>query len=321
MDLTRCWKVSPGYQGSLWDEFLGDGVFAVGNWQYDDLSDVHQYRSMEEAKALAGASHAAASMLWAFYKEMAIGDYLFAYKQGNILSMGRVTGPCEFVGEHEYFDGRDTHFRTVDWLDEADTSVDFNDDGEDDGGLYSRLKRRVTLFKLTPADADAIVTRLCDEHPLLADRLLDETPVANPSDAGVLLTSEETAIVKARRGQRIVRAATLENYGGQCALCDISDREILIAGHIDRWADNAEARGSLDNVVLMCRFHDTLFEYGYISLSDDLQVLRNTTKPVGSFLQGLLDATTTFRQPTTSSPNPVDLRKHRDRHGFSAEYS
>ncbi|NJN96960.1 MAG: hypothetical protein HC875_24125 [Anaerolineales bacterium] len=78
-----------------------------------------------------------------------------------------------------------------------------------------------------------------------------------------------------RQGQDIVRELTLENYGYQCALCDVSDEQLLVVSHISRWADDHEARGNLSNVICLCKFHDSLFEDGYLSLSDDYKVLKN----------------------------------------------
>jgi predicted restriction endonuclease len=107
---------------------------------------------------------------------------------------------------------------------------------------------------------------------------------------------------------------TLRNYSQQCALCDIGKAGILVSAHIARWADDPDARGNLANLICMCKFHDTLFEDGYFSLSDDYRILKRTVQ--GGMLALLLGATNTFRQPVAYPPAREFLQKHRLRAGF-----
>ena len=118
-----------------------------------------------------------------------------------------------------------------------------------------------------------------------------------------------------RHGQERLRVLTLRSYADQCAVCDVSATELLVASHIHRWADDADARGRLDNIICLCRFHDALFECGYWSLSDNLDVVLRPgiqSATVGS----LLPASMSFRRPSSSHPDPTFLSKHRIRCGF-----
>ncbi len=126
---------------------------------------------------------------------------------------------------------------------------------------------------------------------------------------------ESVVQVRQREGQKQVRAFTLNQYGYQCALCDVNDDHLLVASHIDRWTDNWQGRGDLRNVICMCRFDDALFEYGYISLTDDYRILKKSGLG-GMTMSTLLNRLEHFRTPSHYPPGPGYLRQHRTRTGF-----
>jgi len=64
---------------------------------------------------------------------------------------------------------------------------------------------------------------------------------------------------------------------------------LLVASHVVGWAESVEDRGILANVICLCRIHDALFEAGYWSLSDGLDVLKKArlkSKTVRRILDG-----------------------------------
>lgn len=128
-------------------------------------------------------------------------------------------------------------------------------------------------------------------------------------------TSDELIIARRRRGQNRLRKCVLDNYQRQCALCDVTDEKLLVTSHIVRWADAPEIRGNLSNVICLCRFHDSLFEIGYISLTDDLQVIKKNAGDSKTIELSLITAER-FRSPVSYTPRPEFLRKHRQRSGF-----
>jgi hypothetical protein len=65
----------------------------------------------------------------------------------------------------------------------------------------------------------------------------------------------------------------------------------------------------------MCRFHDALFESGYLSLADDLNILKKQNV-TSSMLKRVLDATVAFKLPNSHQPLVSYLREHRQRTGF-----
>lgn len=133
---------------------------------------------------------------------------------------------------------------------------------------------------------------------------------------GRVETSDQVALSRRRRGQDRVRTLALDNYGNQCALCDISDTSLLIASHIVRWADSEIARGDLSNVLCLCRFHDILFELGYWSLTNSYEVVRKSAV-IGWPVSMLLPDAIAFREPCAFEPDIKYLTEHRGRHAFN----
>ena len=133
---------------------------------------------------------------------------------------------------------------------------------------------------------------------------------------GRVETRSELALQRQRRGQARVRELALANYSYTCAICDSRKKDFLIASHITPWADSVDGRGDLANVIILCRPHDALFEFGYWSLDDDLNVLRHEEVQNAWSTQALLPETVTFRKPMSYSPGLQYLKEHRTRHGF-----
>lgn len=135
---------------------------------------------------------------------------------------------------------------------------------------------------------------------------------------GILPAADQKALARRRLGQQKLRDQTLINYAHQCALCDINDSRLLIAGHILRWADSPETRGDLRNLVCMCRLHDALFEEGYFSLADDYRIIRKPS--LGSqMILLVLKHTHAFRPPSYFPPAIEYLRGHRVRTGLQTD--
>lgn len=81
-------------------------------------------------------------------------------------------------------------------------------------------------------------------------------------------------IAKDRVGQAKWRNKLLKIYDSQCALCDISHPALLIASHIKSWQySNEKERIDTDNGIIFCALHDRLFDRGFISFSDNYEVL------------------------------------------------
>lgn len=154
------------------------------------------------------------------------------------------------------------------------------------------------------------------EEQNLSDNQLDDLIRANLLKIGIVPTDSPKAMARRRKGQQRLRKLTLANYGGQCAVCDVKDRALLVASHIVGWAEAPEHRGDLKNVICLCRAHDALFEAGYWSLGNDLQYLKK--KDITSkTLRLLLDGMTSFRSPSNLPPAARFVKRHRKRAGFA----
>ena len=176
-----------------------------------------------------------------------------------------------------------------------------------DDGLLEFLGNGSYLLLDSPLDAEA---------EDLSDEALDYAIRAGRLKLGRVETEVRPAVARRRKGQDRLRSLTLEGYAGRCAVCDVSDLGLLIASHIVRWADAPEHRGELANVVCLCRFHDALFENGYWSLTDDLQLVKRASQS-SRMVAAVLDAARTFRSPHSFPPDPEYARRHRARSGLS----
>ena len=59
-------------------------------------------------------------------------------------------------------------------------------------------------------------------------------------------------------------------YDERCALSGMSDRRLLVASHISRWADDQVRRLDPTNGIRLNPLLDRAFETGLIAFGDDL---------------------------------------------------
>ncbi len=175
------------------------------------------------------------------------------------------------------------------------------------GGSYRLVLPRL----VTTTDVDVEQIELQNEH-------IDQAIRNNRLHIGVVETGSALGVARRRKGQARLRELTLENYGYSCALCDVIDRRLLITSHVLSWAEGPTARGRLDNAICLCRFHDSLFETGYWSLTDDFRLVRRLNVS-SSTIQFLLRNDVRFRLPRTNSPAPIFLQHHRTHHKFDGK--
>jgi predicted restriction endonuclease len=129
-------------------------------------------------------------------------------------------------------------------------------------------------------------------------------------------TSTDLAVGRIRRGMNALRKRTLSNYRYSCALCDINDPGLLVASHIARWADHPEARGLLSNTICFCTLHDKLFENGYFSMSDELELIWKTPQTIKVIDIWRQQCTVKFKFPQKTKPAPIYIGEHRIRVGL-----
>ncbi|MYL48295.1 HNH endonuclease [Halobacillus litoralis] len=89
----------------------------------------------------------------------------------------------------------------------------------------------------------------------------------------VLDKTDQDTIIKARIGQSLFKKALL-NLESKCKICGVNDTRFLIASHIKPWStSNNEERLDVNNGLLLCPNHDSLFDRGFISFEDDGYIL------------------------------------------------
>lgn len=121
-----------------------------------------------------------------------------------------------------------------------------------------------------------------------------------------------------RKGHTEFSKNVKDNYDYKCAVCGISDKEFLVAGHISSWAEDPDNRTNRQNGICLCSLHDKAFEKGYIGLSDDYKIIINTEKEIS---MPLLENLKMFENkaislPKKESPDKGLLQKHREKHNL-----
>ncbi|MCK9329472.1 MAG: AAA family ATPase [Candidatus Cloacimonetes bacterium] len=111
------WLISPGEKASLWQEFYSNGIIGIG---WDALKSLSHFKDKDDIvnKMIdiyggTGSKKNNATSCWNFFKDMAIGDYIFV-KDGTrkIIGYGRVTSNYKFDDSRKEY----KHIRSVNWL-------------------------------------------------------------------------------------------------------------------------------------------------------------------------------------------------------------
>jgi len=173
-------------------------------------------------------------------------------------------------------------------------------------GILNHVARGTDLLLDAPILAEA------EDFPISA---LDIAIDREEFMIGDVPTGDVQVLARRRKGQSRIRHHTITNYAAMCAMCDIADEKLLVASHIARWKDDPHLRGRLSNVICLCRMHDSLFEYGYISIDDDMRILRRyvDNSKVIDYLQRTCIH---IRLPKSHGPMGEFLFQHRARNGF-----
>lgn len=100
-DEPRYWKISCGQGGRYAGVHRTTGRISIG---WGEARDLHSYSTRiqirEELKTVPDLPYDpahAAQQCWCFAHEIQVGDIVFGYGQGNILLIGEVTGPYEYL--------------------------------------------------------------------------------------------------------------------------------------------------------------------------------------------------------------------------------
>lgn len=121
--------------------------------------------------------------------------------------------------------------------------------------------------------------------------------------------TERLTTVKTRIYQDVLKKHVMANYYNTCALCENDQPELLVASHIIPWKSDENKRLNLDNCILLCNFHDKLFDKGFITLTDDYEII--ISKGLSSNVSKQI-INTTLKNPKEVKPNIDNLKFHRE---------
>lgn len=121
-------------------------------------------------------------------------------------------------------------------------------------------------------------------------------------------------LVKQRNGQHKLRKTLLRNYNSKCALCNITNSNLLAASHINTWSEsNQQDRIDPRNAILLCKLHDAMFEHGIISLAKNYEVIYS---PKFDFNSQGIATNLIFTPPMIQPPAQQFLTDHRMKHSL-----
>lgn len=96
--------------------------------------------------------------------------------------------------------------------------------------------------------------------------------LASEPDLDAILSKggeERERVVKMRVNQSFFRTMVLSAYDYRCCITGLSKPELLVAGHIKRWADDEKNRMNPHNGIAINALHDKAYEQGLITITPD----------------------------------------------------
>ena len=83
----------------------------------------------------------------------------------------------------------------------------------------------------------------------------------------------QKSLTKHRLFQHELRKLVLKKYNNKCLICGIDNENLLKVSHIKPVKDSPEDAGKIDNTLLLCSLHDSLFDSGLISIDKNGKIL------------------------------------------------
>jgi putative restriction endonuclease len=81
-----------------------------------------------------------------------------------------------------------------------------------------------------------------------------------------------TQLVKVRVNQHFFRAMIMASYNNSCCITGLTNKELLVAGHISPWGKDEKNRMNPRNGLALNCLHDKAFETGLITILPNLKV-------------------------------------------------
>lgn len=131
--------------------------------------------------------------------------------------------------------------------------------------------------------SNSILTSFCD-WLYRKDMTINGNSLRRDADTSIAKITQEIeelnlqgkskeAFIKVRINQGIFRDRLFQRYN-KCCLCNVSNRNLLVASHIKPWSESEpDEKVDSDNGFLMCPNHDRLFDQGWISFDDNGNII------------------------------------------------
>ncbi|MDW8518501.1 HNH endonuclease [Priestia flexa] len=137
--------------------------------------------------------------------------------------------------------------------------------------LILRLRQK-TNYLLSPEHAIILQKLWNNSHNSVQSKVNVEINMKNLV-SGDITETEREQVIKSRIGQSVFKKE-LVAMERKCQLCGVCDERFLIASHIKPWSkSNHKERLDVNNGLLLCPNHDSLFDKGYISFDDNGTIL------------------------------------------------
>lgn len=229
------------------------------------------------------------------------GDMVFSFCDTTIKAIGLVTAPCEPAPKPDEFGSAGAYWSDEGWL----LPIEFSElerpiRPKDHIDLieptlpskYSPLQsngngNQGVYLALVPPPMVAVLLQLIGaqlpsfENVAIAGdhEQADQLEEVRIKDDDTVPDTEKAQLIKARRGQGLFRKR-VEMIEKMCRVSGVAFRPLLRASHIKPWRDSANVE-KLDghNGLLLAPHIDVLFDQGFISFSDEGQLLVSPLLP------------------------------------------
>jgi putative restriction endonuclease len=152
---------------------------------------------------------------------------------------------------------------------------DFNWEMKTRGANWEHFWNQYGINELTKRDFVRLLATQRGEFTVQAGE--EEAKTNIEIAEGNYFVPDSLAMSKSRPWQAAWSKKVKENYGFQCAICKMTTPAMLVGSHIVPVRDDQYNRKNPANGICLCVLHDSAFDKGYLTLSDELEVIITPT--------------------------------------------
>lgn len=170
----RFWKISPGKQAYLWEEFKAKNYIAIG---WNDVGDLRKFANRNEIikEFYDVYPDSLPDQVLEFFYDMKKGDKVLIYGNKSIYAVGEIQSDYYYKEEESETYYLYNHRRDVKWLEIPDQPLSIEFLPED---LQRKLMRPRTIIELTEDEWKSIEEVMKEQPP---PEELEQPPPAEPS--------------------------------------------------------------------------------------------------------------------------------------------